>query len=185
MQPWALVTPASRGIGLELARRLLRTTDIPIVTSARKDLDQTRENVLSGLDGVSEDRLHVLKVDVLGRFPIMSLRLRNSHLHATSLRRTDYYRCSLNNRINVPEKVLLPPPRARRPRHLVPREVAQPNRLRQCPTHLPSQYSGSHDVAQALLAFFAQESHHTRRTQGPPTTRRVGQHERTCRKYRR
>jgi NAD(P)-dependent dehydrogenase (short-subunit alcohol dehydrogenase family) len=66
MQPWALVTPASRGIGLELARRLLRTTDIPIVTSARKDLDQTRENVLSGLDGVSEDRLHVLKVDVLG-----------------------------------------------------------------------------------------------------------------------
>jgi len=75
MQPWALVTPASRGIGLELARRLLRTTDIPIVTSARKDLDQTRENVLSGLDGVSEDRLHVLKVDVLGRFLIMSLRL--------------------------------------------------------------------------------------------------------------
>jgi NAD(P)-dependent dehydrogenase (short-subunit alcohol dehydrogenase family) len=66
MQPWALVTPASRGIGLELARRLLRTTDIPIVTSARKDLDQTRENVLSGLDDVSEDRLHVLKVDVLG-----------------------------------------------------------------------------------------------------------------------
>ena len=75
MQPWALVTPASRGIGLELARRLLRTTDIPIVTSARKDLDQTRENVLSGLDGVREDRLHVLKVDVLGRFLIMSLRL--------------------------------------------------------------------------------------------------------------
>jgi hypothetical protein len=66
MQPWALVTPASRGIGLELARRLLRTTDIPIVTSARKDLDQTRENLLSGLDGISEDRLHVLKVDVLG-----------------------------------------------------------------------------------------------------------------------
>jgi len=68
MQPWALVTPASRGIGLELARRLLRTTDIPIVTSARKDLDQTREKVLSGLDGVSEDRLHVLKVDVLGKY---------------------------------------------------------------------------------------------------------------------
>jgi NAD(P)-dependent dehydrogenase (short-subunit alcohol dehydrogenase family) len=69
MQPWALVTPASRGIGLELARRLLRTTDIPIVTSARKDLDQTREKVLSGLDGISEDRLHVLKVDVLGVLP--------------------------------------------------------------------------------------------------------------------
>lgn len=67
MQPWALVSPASRGIGLELARRLLQTTKVPIVATAREDLDQTRENVLSGLDGVKEDRLHVLKVDVLGR----------------------------------------------------------------------------------------------------------------------
>jgi len=67
MQPWALVSPASRGIGLELARRLLQTTKVPIVATARKDLDQTRENVLNGLDGVSEDRLHVLKIDVLGR----------------------------------------------------------------------------------------------------------------------
>jgi len=67
MQPWALVSPASRGIGLELARRLLQTTKVPIVATARKDLDQTRENILQGLDGVSEDRLHVLKIDVLGR----------------------------------------------------------------------------------------------------------------------
>ncbi|TKX21409.1 hypothetical protein C1H76_6483 [Elsinoe australis] len=65
MNPWALVTPASRGIGLEVARRLLRTTNLPIVTTARKDLDQTRENVLTGLDGVEEDRLHVLRADVL------------------------------------------------------------------------------------------------------------------------
>lgn len=69
MQPWALVSPSSRGIGLDLARRLLQTTKVPIVATARKDLDQTREHVLSGLDGVSEDRLHVLKVDVLGMFP--------------------------------------------------------------------------------------------------------------------
>jgi NAD(P)-dependent dehydrogenase (short-subunit alcohol dehydrogenase family) len=70
MQPWALISPASRGIGLELARRLLQTTKVPIVATARKDLDQTRENILTGLDGVSEDRLHVLKIDVLGRFSI-------------------------------------------------------------------------------------------------------------------
>lgn len=68
MQPWALVSPASRGIGLELARRLLQTTKLPVVATARKDLDQTRENILYGLDGVSEDRLHVLNVDVLGRY---------------------------------------------------------------------------------------------------------------------
>jgi NAD(P)-dependent dehydrogenase (short-subunit alcohol dehydrogenase family) len=67
MQPWALVSPASRGIGLELARRLLQTTKVPIVATARKDLDQTRENILQGLNDVSEDRLHVLKMDVLGR----------------------------------------------------------------------------------------------------------------------
>jgi NAD(P)-dependent dehydrogenase (short-subunit alcohol dehydrogenase family) len=74
MQPWALVSPASRGIGLELARRLLQTTKVPIVATARKDSDQTRENILQGLDGISEDRLHVLKVDVLGRcFFVFSL----------------------------------------------------------------------------------------------------------------
>ena len=67
MQPWALVTPASRGIGMELARRLLQTTNVPVVATARKDLDQTRENALKGLNDVSEDRLHVVKVDVLGR----------------------------------------------------------------------------------------------------------------------
>ncbi|SMY23746.1 unnamed protein product [Zymoseptoria tritici ST99CH_1A5] len=65
MQPWALVTPASRGIGLELARRLLQTTTVPIVATARKDLDQTRENVLAGLKDVKEDRLHVLELDFL------------------------------------------------------------------------------------------------------------------------
>ncbi|KAF2227282.1 hypothetical protein BDZ85DRAFT_314880 [Elsinoe ampelina] len=65
MNPWALVTPASRGIGLEVARRLLQTTKLPVVTTARKDLDQTKENVLNGLDGVKEDRLHVMRADVL------------------------------------------------------------------------------------------------------------------------
>lgn len=67
MQPWALVSPASRGIGLELTRRLLQTTNVPVVATARKDVDQTRKNVLSGLQGVKEDRLHVVKLDVLGK----------------------------------------------------------------------------------------------------------------------
>ena len=67
MQPWALFTPASRGIGLELARRLLQTTNVPVVATARKDLDQTKENVLNGLKDVKEERLTVLKADVLGK----------------------------------------------------------------------------------------------------------------------
>lgn len=66
MTPWALVSPASRGIGLEFARRLLQTTNVPVVATARKDLDQTKENVLSGLKDVKDERLNVLKVDFLG-----------------------------------------------------------------------------------------------------------------------
>ena len=66
MQPWALVTPASRGIGLELARRLLQATQVPVIATARKDLDQTKEHLLRGLVNVKEERLHVLKLDVLG-----------------------------------------------------------------------------------------------------------------------
>ncbi|GAB7331127.1 hypothetical protein MBLNU13_g02608t1 [Cladosporium sp. NU13] len=60
MQPWALVSPASRGIGLELARRLLQTTKVPIVATARKDLDQARENILHGLDGTIADAASTL-----------------------------------------------------------------------------------------------------------------------------
>ncbi|KAL8933284.1 MAG: hypothetical protein Q9211_005860, partial [Gyalolechia sp. 1 TL-2023] len=61
--PWILATPASRGIGLQLARRLLNTTDLPIVATARKDIDDTREKILEGLD-VDPNRLSVLELDV-------------------------------------------------------------------------------------------------------------------------
>lgn len=68
MKPFAFVSPSSRGIGFELVRRLLQTTphDVPIIATARKDIDETKEKVLSGLKDVQEDRLHVLKLDVLG-----------------------------------------------------------------------------------------------------------------------
>jgi NAD(P)-dependent dehydrogenase (short-subunit alcohol dehydrogenase family) len=65
MPPWSLISPASRGIGFALARRVLQTTNAPVVTTARKDLDKTKEELLDGL-GVDEKRLTVLKLDVLG-----------------------------------------------------------------------------------------------------------------------
>ncbi|TKA63838.1 hypothetical protein B0A55_10838, partial [Friedmanniomyces simplex] len=83
MRPWALVTPASRGIGLELARRLLQTTNVPVVATARKDTDQTKENLLSGLQGVEEDRLHVLKLDVLDEQTIHDAAAKASALFPT------------------------------------------------------------------------------------------------------
>lgn len=79
MPAWALVTPASRGIGLELARRLLRTTNLPVVATARGSTDEATEAILSGRNGNSEgggdalmnaegdeSRLTVLKLDVCG-----------------------------------------------------------------------------------------------------------------------
>jgi hypothetical protein len=84
MQPWALVSPASRGIGLQLARHLLQNTNLPIVTTARKDLDHAKESILDGLQHVDESRLNVLKLDVLGIFPCFWLaRLCSSTLMPT------------------------------------------------------------------------------------------------------
>ncbi|KAF2635068.1 NAD(P)-binding protein [Massarina eburnea CBS 473.64] len=64
MSPWSLVSPASRGIGFALARRVLQTTNSPLVATARKDLDKTKQELLDGLE-VDEERLTVLKLDVL------------------------------------------------------------------------------------------------------------------------
>lgn len=62
-KPWLLVSPASRGVGLQLARRLLKTTDLPVVATARRDLASTSEQILDGLD-VDKRRLEVLRLDV-------------------------------------------------------------------------------------------------------------------------
>lgn len=64
-KPWALVTPASRGIGLHLARHLLKNTEVPVVATARETLEATRSNILNGLD-VDKERLQVLQLDVTG-----------------------------------------------------------------------------------------------------------------------
>lgn len=64
-KPWLLVSPASRGIGLQLAKRLLETTDLPVIATARKDLRNVSEQILKGLD-VDKRRLEVLKLDVTG-----------------------------------------------------------------------------------------------------------------------
>lgn len=66
MALWSLISPASRGIGFALARRVLQTTTTPVVATARKDIAKTRHELLEDL-GVDEERLTVLKVDVLGK----------------------------------------------------------------------------------------------------------------------
>jgi NAD(P)-dependent dehydrogenase (short-subunit alcohol dehydrogenase family) len=66
MGAWSLISPASRGIGFALARRVLQTTHAPVVATARRDLDKTREELLSGLD-IDEKRLTLLELDVLSK----------------------------------------------------------------------------------------------------------------------
>ncbi|MCJ1311245.1 hypothetical protein MMC25_004916 [Agyrium rufum] len=66
MQPWIFTSPASRGIGLELTRKLLSTTKLPVVATARSDVDGTKSRILQGLD-VDDKRLQVLQLDVTGK----------------------------------------------------------------------------------------------------------------------
>lgn len=74
MPPWTLISPASRGIGFALAKRVLQTTNAPVVVTARKDLDKVREELLQ--DGmINEDRLKVFKLDVLGKSPTHAVHL--------------------------------------------------------------------------------------------------------------
>lgn len=65
-RPWILMSPSSRGIGLHMTRRILQNTSAPVVATARKGVEDARREILEGLDGVDEDRLHVLALDVLG-----------------------------------------------------------------------------------------------------------------------
>ncbi len=68
-----MASPASRGIGLALARRLLQTTDLPVVATARADVPATRGHILNGLD-VDGDRLTVLEADVTGTSTCLTLK---------------------------------------------------------------------------------------------------------------
>lgn len=70
MPPWSIISPASRGIGFALARRVLQTTNAPVVVTARTDLTKTKEELLAGLE-VDAARLRVLKLDVTGEFPFL------------------------------------------------------------------------------------------------------------------
>jgi NAD(P)-dependent dehydrogenase (short-subunit alcohol dehydrogenase family) len=65
---FALVTPASRGLGFAFAHQLLARTELPVIATARKNCTEIKERLLSS-DNVptdAEKRLHVLEVDVTG-----------------------------------------------------------------------------------------------------------------------
>jgi hypothetical protein len=66
---FALVTPASRGIGFAFAQQLLSQTNVPVVATARKNCDELRGKLLSGkgVPSDAEKRLRIMEVDVKGK----------------------------------------------------------------------------------------------------------------------
>jgi NAD(P)-dependent dehydrogenase (short-subunit alcohol dehydrogenase family) len=60
VRSWALVALASRGIGAALTRRVLQTTNVPVIAAARNDPDEAKEHILKDLKDVDEARLIVL-----------------------------------------------------------------------------------------------------------------------------
>ena len=65
---FALVTPASRGLGFAFAQQLLTRTELPVIATARKNCDELEERLLSsnGMPKDAEQRLRILQVDVTG-----------------------------------------------------------------------------------------------------------------------
>ena len=74
---WTLVTPSSRGIGAAMVRQLLKSTpaSVPVIATARSDIDGTKEKILADLDisDSQRSRLDVQKCDVLSESSISDL----------------------------------------------------------------------------------------------------------------
>ncbi|KAJ6142901.1 hypothetical protein N7471_002354 [Penicillium samsonianum] len=63
---FALVTPASRGLGFAFAQQLLSRTELPVIATARKNCDELQQRLLSskGMPKDAKQRLRILQVDV-------------------------------------------------------------------------------------------------------------------------
>jgi NAD(P)-dependent dehydrogenase (short-subunit alcohol dehydrogenase family) len=82
---FALVTPASRGIGFALARQLLAHTELPVCVTARKDCYHLHDKLIDSV-GSQKDagkRLSVFEVDVTGIYIYLQFYIHLLSNHAT------------------------------------------------------------------------------------------------------
>ncbi|PFH52665.1 hypothetical protein AMATHDRAFT_139803 [Amanita thiersii Skay4041] len=71
--PFILVTPATRGLSLALARYFLRSTHYPIYATHRSGPSQVvKEHILKATPEVDPNRLHLLKLDLTSEDSIAS-----------------------------------------------------------------------------------------------------------------
>lgn len=174
MKPWVLVTPASRGIGLELARRLLLSTKVPIVATARKDLDEAKVNILSGLKDVEENRLHVLQLDVLGMLPILVSQI---FIALIITRREVSDRCSKDGIWSLSQKILISASLTLHSWLVVSRKVSGTDRLRQGSPYVPDKYTWSLITTQAFLSIPPTQDHWIASIRWTPEASGLGKHE--------
>lgn len=64
--PWIFICPSSRGIGHALTRRLLQTTSLPILATARRDTSGVKSSLLQDLPKADDlaPRLSIVECDV-------------------------------------------------------------------------------------------------------------------------
>jgi NAD(P)-dependent dehydrogenase (short-subunit alcohol dehydrogenase family) len=69
---FALITPASRGIGFALARQLLVHTDLPVCATARKECGTVHDKLVKSVDSKRDaaKRVMVLEADVTSKLDL-------------------------------------------------------------------------------------------------------------------
>ncbi|KAJ5995475.1 hypothetical protein N7481_002452 [Penicillium waksmanii] len=92
---FALVAPASRGLGLAFAQQLLTKTELPVVATTRKNCTGVRDRILNGknVPSSAKGRLRLFEVDVKDESTISSM--------ADAIR-TDYPDTPLRLALTVP-----------------------------------------------------------------------------------
>ncbi|PYH78882.1 short-chain dehydrogenase/reductase [Aspergillus uvarum CBS 121591] len=93
---FALVAPASKGLGFAFAQQLLSHTNLPVIATARRNCDEVRDSLLKAVKSRSGDpreRLRVLQMDVTDESTIQAMA---SHI------RGEYPDAALRIAITVP-----------------------------------------------------------------------------------
>ncbi|RAK76029.1 short-chain dehydrogenase/reductase [Aspergillus fijiensis CBS 313.89] len=93
---FALVAPASKGLGFAFAQQLLSHTNLPVIATARRECDEVQDSLLKAVKSRSDDpreRLRVLQMDVTDESTIQAMA---SHI------RREYPDAALRIAITVP-----------------------------------------------------------------------------------